>query len=148
MLTDEQKIEFGRFLRGLREGKRLSLRDVQREAGISPGYMSLVEGGLRNPPTAEFLVKLARLYDVSPAEMLRRAGRSDEGVTQQDLELEELRRAYQLVISDDRFPSGHSISSEPTPDIMRFMVEMYEKGTGLKLLGGKSEFKLPDKENE
>ena len=143
LLTREQRIEFGKYLRGLRDGKRLSLREVQREAGISPGYLSLVEAGERNPPAAEFLRKLARLYDASPAEMLRRAGREDEN-TERDLEMDELRRAYEYVIRDPRFPSGHSISSEPTPDIMRFMIEMYEKGTGLRLLGSRSEFKVPE----
>lgn len=145
MLTREQKIEFGKYLRGLREGKGLSLRDVQKEVGISPGYLSLVESGERNPPTAEFLTKLARLYGASPAEMLRRAGRFDEDA-EQDLELDELRRAYEFVIQDPRFQSGHSISSEPTPDIMRFMVEMYEKGTGKKLIGGKGTFKIEEEE--
>lgn len=147
MLTREEKIEFGKYLRGLREGKGLSLRDVQKEVGISPGYLSLVEAGERNPPAAEFLRKLARLYGASPAEMLRRGGRMDEGA-QQDLELDELRRAYEYVINDPRFPSGHSISSEPTPDIMRFMIEMYEKGTGKKLIGGNEEFKLPHHPDE
>jgi HTH-type transcriptional regulator, competence development regulator len=145
MLTREQRNEFGKYLRGLREGKGLSLRDVQKEAGISPGYLSLVEAGERNPPAREFLIKLARLYGASPAEMLRRGGRMDEGA-EEDLELDELRRAYEFVIRDPRFQSGHSLSGEPTPDIMRFMVEMYEKGTGKILLGGKPTFRIEEED--
>src|SRR5687768_10526852 len=120
-MTPEQRVQFGKYLRALRERKRLTLRDVQAEAGISTGYLSLVEAGERNPPAAEFLRKLARLYQVNPVEMLRRGGRFDEE-SAQDLEVDELRRAYDFVIRDPRFQSGHSLSSEPTPDIMRFMV--------------------------
>jgi hypothetical protein len=58
--------------------------------------------------------------------------------------LDELRRAYQYVIEDRRFQSGHSLSTEPTPDVMRFMVEMYEKATGLKLIGGSARFALDE----
>jgi transcriptional regulator with XRE-family HTH domain len=147
MLTPKERIEFGKYLRGLREGKGYSLRDVQSGVKISPGYLSLIEAGERNPPRAEFLRKLARYYDVSPAEMLRRAGRLDEEA-ERDVELDDLRRAYELVIHDPRFQSGHSLSSEPTPDIMRFMVEMYEKGTGKRLLGGKPRFSLDEEEPE
>ncbi len=146
-MTPQERIEFGKYLRGLREGKGCSLRDVQSRVNISPGYLSLIEAGERNPPGAEFLRKLARYYDVSPAEMLRRAGRLDEEA-EKDVELDELRRAYEFVISDSRFQSGHSLSSEPTPDVMLFMVEMYEKGTGKKLLGGKPRFSLEEEETE
>lgn len=147
MLTPQQRIEFGKYLAKLREGKGLSLRDVQREAEISPGYLSLVEAGSRNPPLQAVLRKLARLYGESPKEMLRRAGRLDEEAGE-DLALDELRRAYEFVIADPRFQSGHSISSEPTPDIMRFMVEMYEKATGKRLLGGKPTFSLEEGQEE
>ena len=147
MLTREQRIEFGKYLRGLREGRGLSLADAQREAGISKGYLSLVEAGERNPPSAEFLRKLARLYQASATEMLRRGGRLDANAAE-DVELDELVRAYEFVINDPQFESGHSISSAPSPDIMRFMVEMYEKGTGKKLIGGKGAFRMDEGEEE
>lgn len=142
MLTPQQKVEFGKYLRSLREGARKSLREVQRDCQISPGYLSLIESGERNPPNPEFLKKLARFYGASPTEVLRRAGRLEEP-EEEDLELDRLRRAYEYVISDKRFRSGNSLSSEPTPDVMRFVVEMYQRLTNLNLLnegpGGKTE---------
>jgi len=133
MLTLQQKKEFGRYLRDLRDAAGKSLREVQKECQISPGYLSLIESGERNPPNAEFLKKLARYYNASPTEVLKRAGRLEEP-DEEDLELDRLRRAYDYVISDKRFSSGNSLSIDPTPETMRFVVEMYERLTNLNLL--------------
>lgn len=133
MLTPQQRIEFGKYLRGLREGAGKSLRQVQNECKISPGYLSLVESGERNPPNSDFLRKLARFYGAPPLEVLRRAGRVEEP-DDLDLEMDRLDRSYEFVINDKRFSTGHSLSGEPTPDVKRFVVEMYQRLTGLNLL--------------
>jgi transcriptional regulator with XRE-family HTH domain len=74
VLTREQREEFGGYLRGLRQGARMSLRCVHRETGISPGYLSLIERGDRNPPQPAFLLRLAACYRTPGVDLLRRAG--------------------------------------------------------------------------
>lgn len=136
ILTKQQLEEFGAYLRGLRQQAGLSLRQVQKEIGISPGYLALVENAERNPPQPEFLRKLAALYKVSPVEILRHAGylEADEAEEVDD-EQTELQWAYDAVRRDPTYRSGQSLSGEATPDVMRFVVELYEHYTGKKLLG-------------
>jgi len=66
-------MDIGQFLRELRKAKGLSLRQVEKNTGVSNSYLSLVETGKR-PASPEILRKLADLYDVSIREMLIRAG--------------------------------------------------------------------------
>lgn len=138
MLTRRQREEFGAYLRGLREASKKSLRQVHRDVGISPAYLAMIENAERNPPQPEFLRKLAACYGVSPVEVLRQAGYlEDEEVEETEDEDGEsdLRWAYRAVMQDPHYRTGHSLSEEAPPEVMRFVVEMYERFTGKKLLG-------------
>ena len=57
--------DFGAFIRKLREDRRLSLRQVERSAGVSYAYLSQVEKGVRNVPSINFLEKIAKTYGVT-----------------------------------------------------------------------------------
>ena len=117
------------LLKELRDRNRLSQQDVERDGGISRGYLSLIETGRRVPSEA-ILRKLASLYGVSPEVLLRAAGHIEERAT----DAEELERAYQFVLSDPKYRFGTRLVGEMTPEVKRFIVEMYEKSTGKKLL--------------
>lgn len=60
----EGKITLGGYLRAARENKGYSLRDVQRETGISNAYLSQIESGKIIQPSPSVLFKLSRIYDV------------------------------------------------------------------------------------
>jgi transcriptional regulator with XRE-family HTH domain len=124
--------DFGEFLRRLRQGARKSLRAVSEEAEISLAYLAHVEAGKRNPPGPDFLRRLARSYGVPPVELFHRAGYllPEDSV---DLNVNELRRAYEFVISDPRL-SGLPLARRTTPGVMRAVVEFYEMVTGKRLL--------------
>jgi len=47
---------------------------------------------------------------------------------------EEVEMAYRYVMSDPRYKSGTRIKGGVTTEVKRFIVEMYEKATGKKLL--------------
>jgi Ni,Fe-hydrogenase III small subunit len=49
---------------------------------------------------------------------------------------EEVERAFQYVITDPRYQSGTRVTGPITTEVKRFVVEMYEKATGKKLLPG------------
>lgn len=138
MVTARQRKEFGEYIRGLREACGKSLRQVQRETGGSPAYLSLIEKGERNPPQPDLLRKLANCYGVAPAELLRHAGYLEpEDAAAQDDEQADLLWAYRAVMKDPYYRSGHSLTEEAPPEVMRFVVEMYERFTGKRLLGRK-----------
>jgi len=62
---------FGEKLRTLRTRHGMTIRDLTRALGYAgSGYVSEVETGKR-VPTAEFVLKTARLFDVSADRLLK-----------------------------------------------------------------------------
>jgi transcriptional regulator with XRE-family HTH domain len=73
---DETAAEFGRFLRGLREARALSLRAVEQmtESKISNGYLSQLETGQVSRPSAVIIHTLAAAYGVDAGLLMEQAG--------------------------------------------------------------------------
>jgi transcriptional regulator with XRE-family HTH domain len=69
---------FGQWLREKRVAKGFSLRKFAEEVGVSPTYLSHVEQGEADPPTAERVKKMASLLDENADEMIALAGRVPE----------------------------------------------------------------------
>jgi transcriptional regulator with XRE-family HTH domain len=126
---------FGEYLRTLREEQRLSLREVERLSGVSSSYLGLIERGKRPVPGAEILKRLAPVYDVPVRDLLNAAGYLKEEKVSLSEE-EEVELAFKYVMSDPRYKSGTRIKGGLTTEVKRFIVEMYEKATGKKLLPG------------
>ncbi len=123
---------FGSYLRELRQARRLSLKKVEKAARVSNAYLSQIERGLRNPPHPDILNRLAKIYGVPARDLLIAAGylKEEHGVTPEEIE-----RAYGHVLSDPQYRQGTRLKGQPlTLDAKRFIVEMYEKATGRKLL--------------
>ena len=128
---------FGPYLKELRRVCGLSLKQVEKAAGVSNAYLSQIERDLRNPPHPDILKRLAQVYEVLPRELLIAAGyledETEKGVTRLKIE-----KSYRHVISDPRFRHGTRLKgSALNIEVKRFIVEMYEKMTGRKLLEGK-----------
>ena len=125
--------ELGPHLRLLRGD--ISLRDVKRLTGISNSYLSQIERGDRRPGPS-VLKRLASLYGVDLQDLLRRAGYLDDadGVATQDYEPQEVERAYQYVLADPHFRVGTRPDGPLSLSAKRFIVEMYERFTGKRLL--------------
>ena len=126
---------FGEYLRTLRVEKRYSLREVEELSGVSNSYLGLIERGQRPIPGADILKKLAPVYDVPVRDLLASAGYLRE----EDISLnedDEVEMAFRYVMNDPRYKSGTRIKGGLTIEVKRFIVEMYEKATGKKLLPG------------
>ena len=125
--------ELGPHLRRLRGDT--SLRDVRRLTGISNSYLSQIERGDRRPGPS-VLKRLASLYGVDLQDLLKRAGYLDEpeGVETRDDEPQEVERAYQYVLADPHFRVGTRPDGPLSLSAKRFIVEMYERFTGKRLL--------------
>ena len=126
---------FGEYLRTLRTEKKLSLRELEQHSGVSNSYLGLIERGQRPVPGAEILKKLAPVLDVPVKDLLNAAGylkEDDVVLTEED----EVEMAFKYVMNDPRYKSGTRIKGGLTTDVKRFIVEMYEKATGKKLLPG------------
>ena len=111
----------------------MTLRRVEAETGISNPYLSQLERGERRPGP-RVLKRLASFYGVSAHDLLQRAGHlEDAGISAVD-EASEVERAYQFVLSDQRFRMGTRPRGVITIEAKRFIVEMYERLTGKRLL--------------
>jgi len=126
---------FGQYLRTLRLEKRYSLREVEQMSGVSNSYLGLIERGQRPIPGADILKKLAPVFDVPIRDMLAAGGYlkvEDITLSEED----EVEMAFQYVMNDPRYKSGTRIKGGLNTEVKRFVVEMYEKATGKKLLPG------------
>ena len=129
-----EESNFGQFLKSLRERQRLSLRDVEKEAGVSNAYISQIEKGDRPPPRPDILKKLAQTYKITVRELLMRAGYFDDPEVTATEE-ERIEAAFQYVLSDPDYKLGTRIRGETLViEAKRGIVIVYETLTGKKLL--------------
>ena len=129
-----EESNFGQFLKSLRERRHMSLRDVERESGVSNAYIAQLEKGDRPPPRPNTLKKLAKAYNVTVRELLLRAGYLDEPEVTATEE-ERIEAAFQYVLADPDYKLGTRIRGEDL-DIKgkRGVVITYETLTGKKIL--------------
>ena len=129
---DRRDEDIGQMLKRLRGD--ISLRGVQRLTGISNAYLSQIEKGIRQPGP-KLLKRLASLYGVSLQELLRKAGYLDTGGAEPEAdEATEVERAYLYVLSDPVFRVGTRPRGPLSMESKRFIVELYERYTGKRLL--------------
>ncbi len=125
---------FGNFLKSLRDRQRMSLRDVERESGVSNAYIAQLEKGDRPAPSPDILKKLARAYNVTVRELLLRAGYLDEPEVTATEE-QRIEAAFQYVLADPDYKLGTRLRGEDFDTRgKRGVVITYETLTGKKIL--------------
>jgi transcriptional regulator with XRE-family HTH domain len=129
-----EESNFGHFLKSLRDRQRMSLRDVERESGVSNAYIAQLEKGDRPAPSPDILKKLARAYNVTVRELLMRAGYLDEPEVTATEE-ERIDAAFQYVLADPDYKLGTRLRGEDL-DIKgkKGVVITYETLTGKRIL--------------
>lgn len=75
-MSDESKtsMSLGDYLRNLRDALRMTLREVEKSAGVSNAYLSQLENGKLKRPSPQILHKLAGVYRVSYESLMEKAG--------------------------------------------------------------------------
>ncbi len=126
--------ELGERLSKLRAAKGWTMRAAAELAGISNPYLSQIESGKRTSPHAAVLRRLAKAYDVPLPELLALAGHFDDPNL---LEAHgyNVTTAFDFVMADPRFRASTLIQEELTIDQKEYIVEVFERVTGAKLLG-------------
>jgi transcriptional regulator with XRE-family HTH domain len=125
---------FGHFLKSLRDKQRMSLRDVEKESGVSNAYIAQLEKGDRPAPSPDILKKLARAYNITVRELLLRAGYLDEPEVTATEE-ERIEAAFQYVLADPDYKLGTRLRGEELDTRgKRGVVITYETLTGKKIL--------------
>ena len=110
--------------------------DLSQKSGVTQATLSRIEHGKVRQPKLEQLQRLAEVLGTTIDHIIegepQPVSEADTAMTDQD----RLEWAFQCMISDPEYRSGTSLrtGSELTLDAKRFMVEIYEKATGRKLL--------------
>ena len=78
MMAKSKKQTFGERLRESRVAKGFGLRAFAKDVGVSPTYLSQVEQGKVDPPTADRVKRIAELLEESVDEWTALAGRLTE----------------------------------------------------------------------
>ena len=125
--------DFGSYMRSLRKGRGLTLKQVECRAQVSNAYISQIERGVRKPPHPDILRRLAKTYDVEHRELLIASGYLEEDSAAQQRRAVE--KAFEHVQSDPTFKHGTRLKgTHISLETKRFIVEMYEKLTHRNLL--------------
>jgi transcriptional regulator with XRE-family HTH domain len=128
-------MKFGKYLKRLRLNRGLTLLEVRRLTGVSVGYLSDIEQGNRPPPHPAILNSLARIYGVTPEELLRAAGYLVKRVKVVSREAA-IEWAFDAILRDPTFgPFIDKGRAEYMPSKTKLkFIRMYERMTGRKLL--------------
>jgi HTH-type transcriptional regulator, competence development regulator len=125
----------GDFLKQLREKKGVSLREVERDTGISNVYLSQLETGDRQKlPSPERLKKIASYYNVTINELLQKAGYYGNDDNIEETYEQKIDSLFLHVTSDPLFDFGTRLKGKYDLDAKRFIIELYDKATGKGLL--------------
>ena len=132
---NEQKTDLPQLLRRLRDESGLTLRQVEdASAGrVSNAYLSQLEQGRRPSPNPRILTALAQVYRVPVKDLFEAAGYVDAP------EASEIDRAYEQVLADGSFSFGTRAPGDLSQDAKRMVVELYERATKKRLLGGEDD---------
>jgi len=64
---------FGRFMRSRRETAGVTLQSLAKHVGYSTAYLSEIERGRRNPPSAAVCIKMAQYLETPQEDFLEQA---------------------------------------------------------------------------
>jgi len=123
----QERFPFGEFLKWAREQKGVSLKEAEKATGIPNAYLSQLETGARKKlPPPDRLQIIAEYYNVSPQELLYKAGyfkKKDIKETQED----KLDKALTHALSDPLLKTGTRVNIKNlSADAKRFIVEVYK----------------------
>ncbi|MGA2836417.1 MAG: helix-turn-helix transcriptional regulator [Acidimicrobiales bacterium] len=100
-------------LKRLRAEKRLSQAELSRQAEVSPGYVSELEGGQGKRPGGQVLMRLAKVLGVTIAELLGESARPGASALEPDPSLLEFAKERNLPPSDVEMLAGVRFRGDP-----------------------------------
>jgi transcriptional regulator with XRE-family HTH domain len=71
-------MKHAKFIKAIKKamkGKDISLRALSRQTGIDLSFLSRILSGDRNPPPNSYIVKIAKVLDLNPDQLIVDAGR-------------------------------------------------------------------------
>lgn len=120
--------EFGEYIRGLRKAKKLTIRQLEEYSGVSNSYLSQLENGKKEIPSATILKKLSDPLGVAHQELMVKAGYLDELSTdEQTLYQENRPRELAEALTDRLAVNGRPITTKEKQLIFDIAMRIIEE---------------------
>ena len=74
---------FGMKIKEIRKSKGMGLREMARQVGVSPTYLSRIESEKEQPPSGDRICKIAEILDIDKNELLQLADKAVSFYTEQ-----------------------------------------------------------------
>ncbi len=130
--TRPNKPPISTLLKSLRGDK--SLRQVERDTGISNAYLCNIELGLRQPGM-KTLTKLAQYHQVPLENLLQvTAMPFEQNHVEPPESILDVQRSYDYILADPVLHQYRKPAGMPAMDYQRFVVQLYQHFTGKRLL--------------
>ena len=98
---------FGQALRELRRSKDITQRDLSMRVGVDFSYISKVENDRLAPPSADTIVKICEVLEVSPDELLALTGKMPtevkEMISANRAAIKFVRKAHAMGLTDEEW---------------------------------------------
>jgi len=116
----------GEYLREAREKKGMSLREVEKESGVSNAYISLIESGKRTDPHPNILKNLAAVYGLDITDVMRVAGylKIESPANKKMAQIEEL---FNEAMADPAFSFGRRSKAKIDFKTKELIANMYKE---------------------
>ncbi|HEX7057329.1 MAG TPA: helix-turn-helix transcriptional regulator [Bacilli bacterium] len=116
-------MHFYEGLKKIRKMRGYTIREVSKRSGVSHGYISQLENGVRNVPSPEILLKLADALEYSYEELMKIAGYLAEDPEQEaadkPVNLRRILRSKRVVLD------GMELSGEDKEWIERILTVLF-----------------------
>ncbi|MED4403728.1 transcriptional regulator [Metabacillus fastidiosus] len=127
-------IEFGKFLKRIREEKGLTLREIQELSGVSNSYLSQLENGKRGLPSPDILKKIYQSLDVDYYELMEKAGYIVSGHEQIKELRNQLQKAYSKIRELENNQKANKITTlEKENEILRKYIEKVKSVVNMEI---------------
>lgn len=118
-----EAVDFGSYLKGLRKGKKLTIRQLDLYSGVSHSYISQMERGSRGIPSPDILQKLSKPLGIEYEELMKKAGYIEENKKESAYTLPE--SEIERVIKEAESYYGVNLHGDPVVlAAMKQMIEM------------------------
>lgn len=84
------EVDFGKWIKELRNEKGLSLKQLENISGVTSSYIHRIENGARRRPSVGIAEKLAKALEVNPAEFLEKLNLTSDIEVREEVPLREL----------------------------------------------------------
>ena len=119
-----EAVDFGSYLKGLRKGKKLTVRQLDLYSGVSHSYISQMERGSRGIPSPDILQKLSKPLGIEYEELMKKAGYIEENKKENAFTLPE--SEYDRVLDEAEKEFGVSLRDDPIVlDAMRELIRRF-----------------------